>query len=119
MARCNSRCSRMTDRIRIETPTTSNGSAGEATYTYSTYATRYAHVRMMRGSETLQGGEPAGLATYRVEMRRDTQTESINHDARLVWLTASDKVLNLVSPPMIKDRSTIVLNATELEVELA
>lgn len=109
----------MQDRIRIETPTTSNGNAGEATYTYSTYATRYATIRMMRGSETIYGGEPSGLATYRVEMRRDTQTEAIHHDARLVWLTAGDKVLNLISPPMIKDRSTVVLHATELEVELS
>ena len=59
----------LTERIVIQSPTDSQNEVGEATLTFTTFATVWADVRAMSGREAERYGQVVGLASHMVTIR--------------------------------------------------
>lgn len=59
----------LTERITIETPAKTQNSVGEATLTWSTYATVWAKVQSLSGREAERYGEIVGFSGHKVTIR--------------------------------------------------
>lgn len=59
----------LTERIVIQSPTDSQNEVGEATLTFTTFATVWADVRAMSGREAERYGQVVGLAGHMVTIR--------------------------------------------------
>lgn len=58
------------DEIVIESPTETQGTAGEVTTTWATFATRRAEVEALAGRERFLAQQVAASIDYRVRLRR-------------------------------------------------
>jgi len=59
----------LTERIVIQSPTDSQNEVGEATLTFTAFATVWADVRAMSGREAERYGQVVGLAGHMVTIR--------------------------------------------------
>ena len=59
----------LTERVVIQQPTDTQNEVGEATLTYSTFATVWAKVRSMSGREAERYGQVVGFAGHMVTIR--------------------------------------------------
>ena len=59
----------LTERITIETPTKAQNSLGEATLTWSTFATVWAKVQSLAGREAERYAEIVGFSGHKVTIR--------------------------------------------------
>jgi SPP1 family predicted phage head-tail adaptor len=59
----------LTERITIETPANAQNAVGEATLTWSTYATMWAKVQSLSGREAERYAEVVGFSGHKVTIR--------------------------------------------------
>lgn len=72
----------MRERVRVEQPTSTTNSLGEAVMSWSTFAERWAAINGVSAGEALEGGQQETRVTHRVRMR---YLEGLTQQMRLIW----------------------------------
>lgn len=79
------RVGRARHRITIETFTESQNAYGEPIKTWSTYATRWAEIRTLKGREFWTAQQTVSESPVEFRIRHDSVTAGVTSEMRIVW----------------------------------
>mgnify|MGYP001082458132 CR=1 FL=1 len=101
--------SRLTERISVQTPSVSRGSANVEIVTWSTTATVWAAIRERTGREPLLADRPVSIISYEVTVRAGL---IVDHNCRLLWRTKTLQIDTVTPLPT----GYITMRCTEVSI---
>lgn len=104
----------MNERVAIQSPTETADELGQAQQSWTTNATVWAQVVATGGTEFVTDGQVRATVSHRVTVRRMAATLAITPAMRLLVVTQSNKVLNVVAvTPVDGGREFLAVLCTE------